>query len=100
MLYICCRHQLETPGKYTQLQAFYEDKTTAALLALQKQSKSNTPTTPSRDLLPELKVFMSKHTCILASLYLYAGAAKLIVRIAQVVPHPVRTSEIFLEFII
>ncbi|XP_060552703.1 DENN domain-containing protein 11-like [Ruditapes philippinarum] len=50
------RHQLETPGKYTQLQAFYEDKTTAALLALQKQSKSTTPTTPSRDLLPELKI--------------------------------------------
>ena len=21
-----CRHQLETPGKYTQLEAFYEDK--------------------------------------------------------------------------
>lgn len=52
------RHQLETPGKYTQLQAFYEDKmaTLPSNGLPASLSKSNTPTTPSKDLLPELKI--------------------------------------------
>ncbi|XP_052815250.1 DENN domain-containing protein 11-like [Mya arenaria] len=48
------RHQLETPGKYTQLQAFYEDKTSA--LGSLPSSKTNTPNTPLKDFLPELKI--------------------------------------------
>ncbi|KAH3774503.1 DENN domain-containing protein 11-like [Dreissena polymorpha] len=48
------RHQLEIPGKYTQLQAFYEDKTSA--FNNLPTSKTVTPNTPSKNLLPELKI--------------------------------------------
>ncbi|XP_064599038.1 DENN domain-containing protein 11-like isoform X2 [Liolophura sinensis] len=56
------RHQLEIPGKYTQLKAFYDDKkgtlpagSTSDIL-LQLPSPASTPSTPSRELLPELRI--------------------------------------------
>ncbi|XP_013392834.1 protein LCHN [Lingula anatina] len=54
------RHQLETPGRYSQLEAFYEDK--KAVLppsgsAGSLRNLTSTPaSTPSSDILPELKI--------------------------------------------
>ncbi|CAI9735438.1 Hypothetical predicted protein [Octopus vulgaris] len=69
------RHQLQTPGKYDQLQAFYNDKkgvlpsrnenSSAAIVSdidvcsmspVPQQSWSTTPSTPSREFLPEMKI--------------------------------------------
>ncbi|XP_060083226.1 DENN domain-containing protein 11-like [Ylistrum balloti] len=52
------RHQLETPGNYSQLHAFYQDKkgTLTSDSAISGMSSSNSsPSTPSRDL-PEMKI--------------------------------------------
>ena len=51
----CFRHQLETPGKYSQLMAFYEDKKGTLPFAGSSHSISNL-STPGTEILPELKV--------------------------------------------
>ncbi|CAH1778688.1 unnamed protein product [Owenia fusiformis] len=55
------RHQLETPGTYSQLEAFYEDKkATIGRLpftnSLTSSLMSTSSTTTSSDILPELKI--------------------------------------------
>ncbi|XP_076449359.1 DENN domain-containing protein 11-like [Babylonia areolata] len=54
------RHQLETPGKYSQLTALYNDRK-AELQDLSpvqgnRPSPMSTPSTPSNELLPEMKI--------------------------------------------
>ncbi|XP_050398253.1 DENN domain-containing protein 11 [Patella vulgata] len=52
------RHLLETPGKYTQLKVFYEDRKGVLPDVSDglRPSPLSTPSTPSRDLLPEMKI--------------------------------------------
>jgi hypothetical protein len=59
ILYAYCRHQLETPCQYRQLQAFWEDKkgtllpSTPSMSSLQAYSPGSTPT---MDTMPDMKV--------------------------------------------
>ncbi|XP_071091811.1 DENN domain-containing protein 11-like [Haliotis cracherodii] len=55
------RHQLEVPGVYTQLIAFFDDKKGVLPIggsaeALKIPSPASTPSTPSKELLPEMKI--------------------------------------------
>ncbi|KAI8759431.1 DENN domain-containing protein 11-like [Biomphalaria glabrata] len=55
------RHQLETPGNYSQLLAFYNDRkgilpSDETSETLKAHSLRSTPSTPSRDLVPEMKI--------------------------------------------
>ncbi|CAG5117486.1 unnamed protein product [Candidula unifasciata] len=55
------RHQLETPGNYSQLLAFYNDRrgilpSDGTSDTLKASSPRSTPSTPSRDLLPEMRI--------------------------------------------
>ena len=54
------RHQLETPGKYTQLTALYNDRKAelreTSPSRVMRPSPVSTPSTPSQELLPEMKV--------------------------------------------
>ncbi|KAJ8302431.1 hypothetical protein KUTeg_018827, partial [Tegillarca granosa] len=54
------RHQLETPGKYTQLHAFYEDKkgtlSSDTQEIIRMPTPASTPSTSSREFLPEMKI--------------------------------------------
>ncbi|KAK7114733.1 DENN domain-containing protein 11-like [Littorina saxatilis] len=54
------RHQLETPGKYTQLTALYNDKKAelgeSSPTGILRPSPLSTPSTPSQELLPEMKI--------------------------------------------
>ncbi|KAK7498898.1 hypothetical protein BaRGS_00009990 [Batillaria attramentaria] len=55
------RHQLEIPGKYTQLMALYTDRKAELLSngspnAGLRPSPLSTPSTPSNELLPEMKI--------------------------------------------
>ncbi|CAL1530636.1 unnamed protein product [Lymnaea stagnalis] len=55
------RHQLETPGNYSQLLAFYNDRkgilpSEGTSETLRAPSPRSTPSTPSREILPEMKI--------------------------------------------
>ena len=55
------RHQLETPGKYAHLEVFYQDKkgTLSSNTTIPPQvTPPSSSSTPSRELLPEMKVFI------------------------------------------
>ena len=61
MFLINCRHQLETPGRYSHLVAFYEDKKGTlpfgASLPVSSSSYSiSNLSSPGSEILPELKV--------------------------------------------
>ena len=57
LLLLCfCRHQLEVPGRYQQLQAFYEDKKATLEGIPASMSTNSLASTPGSELLPEMKV--------------------------------------------
>lgn len=65
------RHQLEIPGKYTQLIAFYNDKKGEFPLNVSHSNSAHipsplsTPSTPSIELLPEMKVCVLQEMLVL-----------------------------------